>query len=34
MNRKTVKEWEIEKGIVLRENKVNNKITEKQFQKK
>ena len=34
MNRKTVKEWEIEKGIVLRENKANNKITEKQFQRK
>ena len=34
MNRKIVKEWEIEKGIVLRENKANNKITEKQFQKK
>lgn len=34
MNRKTIKDWELEKGIILRENKNNNKITEKQFQKK
>lgn len=34
MNRKTIKDWELEKGVVLRENKNNDKITEKQFQKK
>lgn len=34
MNRKPVQDWEVEKGIVLRENRNNNKITEKQFQKR
>lgn len=34
MNRKIIKDWELEKGVVLRENKNNDKITEKQFQKK
>ena len=30
--RKKIKDWELETGVVLRENKNNNKITEKQFQ--
>lgn len=34
MNRKTIKEWETEKGVILKENRNNNKITEKQFQRK
>lgn len=34
MNRKPVKDWELEKGLILRENKKNNKITEKQFQRR
>ena len=32
MNRKPIKDWELEKGVILRKNKNNNKITEKQFQ--
>lgn len=34
MNRKTIKDWELEKGVILRENKGNNKITEKQYQRR
>lgn len=34
MNRKPIKDWELEKGVTLMENKNNNKITEKQFQKR
>lgn len=34
MNRKTVKQWELEKGVTLKENKDNNRITEKQFRRK
>ena len=32
--RKRIKDWELETGITLRENKSNNKITEKQFKRK
>ena len=32
--RKRIKDWELETGVVLRENKNNNKITEKQFKKR
>ena len=32
--RKRIKDWELEAGIVLRENRTNNKITEKQFKKR
>ena len=34
MNRKPVKDWELEKGVILKENRNNNKITEKQFKKR
>ena len=34
MNRKPIKDWELEKGVTLRENKNNNIITEKQFQRR
>ena len=32
--RKRIKDWELETGIMLRENKNNNKITEKQFKRR
>lgn len=32
--RKRIKDWELETGVVLRENKNNNKITEKQFKRR
>ena len=32
--RKRIKDWELETGIVLKENKTNNKITEKQFKRR
>ena len=32
--RKRIKDWELETGIVLRENRTNNKITEKQFKRR
>ena len=31
---KTLKEWEVETGVVLRENRKHDKLTEKQFQKR
>lgn len=32
--RKRIKDWELETGITLRENRTNNKITEKQFKRR
>ena len=31
---KRIKDWELETGVILKENKNNNKITEKQFKRK
>ena len=31
---KRIKDWELETGVFLKENKNNNKITEKQFKKR
>lgn len=33
MNRKTIAEWELEKGVQLRTKKIGEKYTEKEFQK-
>ncbi len=34
MNKRTIKEWETETGVVLRENRNSDKITEKQFKRR
>ena len=31
---KRIKDWELETGVILKENNNNNKITEKQFKKR